>query len=127
MRLLRIIMPLLLALIGNLSYAQNDLLNLQETSGKTTAWMKKVLALKDSQVPLAEDINVQYECSNLVLRSHAMNRKRLGQIAKCNEQKRDEALRDVLTPEQFNTWLVRKKEIEMINGKHNTSRQELTE
>lgn len=115
--LFRITMLLLLALIGNHAHTQNNLLNLQENSGKTTAWMKTNLALSESQAPDAEDINVQYESRNLVLLTNYLGRKQVRQLIARNEQKRDEDLRKILTAAQFNTWLARKKEIEMFNGK----------
>jgi len=79
--------------------------------------MKTNLTLSESQAAPVEDINVEYEHRNLVLLTGYLTRKQLEKIAKYNEQKRDEELKKILSAEQFEAWLARKKEIEAFNSK----------
>ena len=79
--------------------------------------MKTNLMLTELQASDAEDVNVEYESKNLVLLANYMRKKQLKQTITRNEQKRDEELRKIFTPEQFSIWTARKKEVEMFNAK----------
>jgi hypothetical protein len=109
---------LLLTLVTSIpGYSQErTIIDFAET-GKMTAWMKTNLTLSESQAAPVEDINVEYEHRNLVLLTGYLTRKQLEKIAKYNEQKRDEELKKILSAEQFEAWLARKKEIEAFNSK----------
>jgi hypothetical protein len=79
-------------------------------ANKITDWMKTNLKLEDSQVPLVQNINL--ECARQIqgLQSNPQATRQQKMIAiQANEQNRDDALRKVLTQDQFATWQTKKR------------------
>jgi hypothetical protein len=82
-------------------------------ANKITEWMKTNLQLDDNQVPLVRSINL--ECARKIqgLQSSSQTGKQKMIVVRANEQNRDDALRTVLTEDQFNTWQTKKRQFKI--------------
>ena len=91
--------------------AQNKILSAADRSASLTDWMKTNLKLTDDQVPKVQDINVKYANMVDALRSSSQGKKQKMTALKNYDTSKDKELKEVLTDDQFKTYLAKKDEM----------------
>lgn len=105
-------MLVLLMVVITLVHAQQEApVTAEEMATKTTEWMKTNLNLNEDQIAQATDINLKYARKNMDLKKSSLNKKQKLQELKSNEDAKEKELKRMLSADQYNTWLVKKKEV----------------
>jgi hypothetical protein len=91
--------------------AQNKIPSAADRSASLTDWMKTNLKLTDDQVPKVQDINVKYANMVDALRSSSQGKKQKMTTLKNYDASKDKELKEVLTDDQFKTYLAKKDEV----------------
>ena len=84
----------------------------EERAQKITDWMKTNLQLSDEQATSIHAVNIKYANQNESLKEDASGRRAKYKKLKDNQEAKDQELKRMLTPEQFKTYLSKKKELQ---------------
>ncbi|MGC3948538.1 MAG: hypothetical protein QM762_29230 [Chryseolinea sp.] len=84
----------------------------EERAQKITDWMKTNLQLTDDQATTVHGINLKYANENEALKESASARRDKYKKYKDTQAAKDQELKGALTPEQFSTYLSKKKELQ---------------
>lgn len=84
----------------------------EERAQKMTDWMKTNLQLTDEQASGVHAINLKYANENESLKDGSAARRAKYRKYKESQAAKDQELKGALTPEQFNTYLSKKKELQ---------------
>ena len=84
----------------------------EERAQKITDWMKTNLQLTDEQATSVHAINLKYANENEALKDNTATRRDKYKKFKDTQAAKDQELKGALTPEQFNAYLSKKKELE---------------
>ena len=84
----------------------------EERAQKITDWMKTTLQLSDEQATSIHAINIKYANQNESLKEDASGRRAKHKKLKDSQEAKDQELKGMLTPEQFKTYLSKKKELQ---------------
>src|SRR5215470_7090860 len=82
-----------------------------ERSNKLTEWMRINLSLTDEQLPTVRDINLKYAKKMDELKTSLLPKSEKMKVITDNDKAKDNELQDVLTNNQFQTYLSKKQEI----------------
>jgi len=101
-----------LLLVANVSYSQNKTSSTpEERAAKLTEWMKTNLQLNPDQATQVQAINLKYANKTQELQTQSKSRKQKLQTLKDNDKAKDTELKNVLTPDQYNSYQAKKDEI----------------
>src|SRR5689334_17798892 len=82
-----------------------------ERSAKLTEWMRTNLRLTDEQLPTVRDINLRYaKKMDAIVTNSLPKSEKMREITE-NDKAKDKELKEVLTDNQFQTYLSKKQEI----------------
>jgi hypothetical protein len=84
----------------------------EERAQKITDWMKTNLQLTDEQATTVHGINLKYANENEALKDNTAARRDKYKKFKETQAAKDQELKGALTPEQFSTYLSKKKELQ---------------
>ena len=84
----------------------------EERAQKITDWMKTNLQLSDEQATGVHAVNLKYASQNEALKEEGSARRKNYRKLKENQAAKDQELKNVLTAEQFTTYLKKKKELQ---------------
>jgi hypothetical protein len=84
----------------------------EERAQKMTDWMKTNLQLTDDQTPSIHAINLKYATQNEALKGDTGARRDKYKRFKETQEAKDQELKGAMTPEQFSTYLSKKKELQ---------------
>ena len=104
-------LALLLVVITLVHAQQKAPVSAEEMATKTTEWMKTNLNLSEDQVGQANEINLKYARRNMDLKKSSLNKKQKLQMLKSNEDAKEKELKNILSADQYKTWLVKKEEV----------------
>ena len=82
-----------------------------ERSAKLTEWMRTNLRLADEQLPTVRDINLKYAKKMDAIEANSLPKSEKMREITENDKAKDKELKDVLTDNQFQTYLSKKQEI----------------
>lgn len=83
----------------------------EQRAEKLTTWMKDNLNLTAEQIPLVQELNLKYARMNEELKNMSGPRNEKMKKIKSNEAAKEEELKKILTPEQFQTFTTKKREV----------------
>ncbi|ESU19807.1 hypothetical protein FEDK69T_30630 [Flavobacterium enshiense DK69] len=83
----------------------------EQRAEKLTTWMKDNLNLTAEQIPLVQELNLKYARLNEELKNMSGPRNEKMKKIKSNETAKEEELKKILTPEQFQTYTTKKREV----------------
>lgn len=82
----------------------------EERAQKLTEWMKNNLQLDAKQVESVQAINLKYANKTQELMGGSMSKMQKKRALKADGDARDRELKQVLTAEQFQSWLTKKED-----------------
>jgi len=82
-----------------------------ERSTKLTEWMRINLSLTDGQLPAVRDINLKYAKKMDELKANSLPKSEKMKQITDNDKAKDAELKNILTGNQFQTYLSKKQEI----------------
>ena len=101
-----------LLFVANIVYAQKKMSSTpEERAAKLTGWMKTNLQLNTDQATQVQAINLKYANKTQELQTQSKSRKQKLQTLKDNDKAKDTELKNVLTPDQYNSYQAKKDEI----------------
>ena len=101
-----------LLFVANIVYAQKKMSSTpEERAAKLTGWMKTNLQLNTDQATQVQAINLKYANKTQELQTQSKSRKQKMQTLKDNDKAKDTELKNVLTPDQYNSYQAKKDEI----------------
>ncbi len=93
-------------------FAQEHVPDPVDRANKLTEWMRDNLKLTPDQVPKVQDINLRYANKMAELKHGTQpKQEKMTQLRSLSDQK-DTEMKGVLTADQYNSYLARKKELE---------------
>jgi periplasmic protein CpxP/Spy len=84
----------------------------EERALKMTDWMKNELRLTADQEPLVHTINLKYATENEALRNSGKRKLAKYRALKSRQDAKEVELKRVLTPEQFNSYIDKRDELQ---------------
>lgn len=91
----------------------------EQRAEKLTTWMKDNLNLTAEQIPLVQELNLKYARLNEELKNMSGPRNEKMKKIKSNETAKEAELKKILTPEQFQTYTTKKREVkEEVKTRH---------
>jgi hypothetical protein len=83
----------------------------EERATKWTQWMKSELSITAEQEPKVHEINLKYAQQTETIRAQGGNRRSKFKDAKSIDDAKDEELKAVLSPEQFEQYRAKKQDM----------------
>jgi len=117
-------LAVILLLLSLQPLAQTKIPDAADRSASLTDWMTTNLKLTDEQVPKVQDINVKYANMVDALRNSSQGKKQKMATLKNYDASKDKELKEVLTDDQFQTYLAKKDEMKKkFKGKMKSRKQ----
>ena len=117
-------LAVILLLLSLQPLAQTKIPDAADRSASLTDWMTTNLKLTDEQVPKVQDINVKYANMVDALRNSSQGKKQKMATLKNYDASKDKELKEVLTGDQFQTYLAKKDEMKKkFKGKMKSRKQ----
>jgi len=117
-------LAVILLLLSLQPLAQTKIPDAADRSASLTDWMTTNLKLTDEQVPKVQDINVKYANMVDALRNSSQDKKQRMATLKNYDASKDKELKEVLTGDQFQTYLAKKDEMKKkFKGKMKSRKQ----
>lgn len=111
-RLFMVALVIILPVLGYAQEGEREPKTPEERAQKWTNWMKKELQLTAEQESSVHTINLAYAQKNETLREDERERREKLQDLRVNDEAKDKELKAVLTPEQFEKYKVKKKDMQ---------------